>query len=265
MIQNNATYHAKKKWGQHFLVDTAVIANILAHINPRPSDNIVEIGPGTGAITQLLVDKGPLLHAIEVDAELALILTQTYAGQEKVTIHNADILQFDFTKILQQQSKLRIVGNLPYNIGSQIIMYLVTYAAHIQDMIFMLQQEVVNALVAQPGVKAYSRLSVMAQYNYKTSKLFDIAPDAFTPAPAVISSMIKLTPYTPAITAINYKHFTMLVKTSFMQRRKTLKNNLKKIMCPDDFATLQIDSSLRAEMIGLKDYIAISNYLQTKQ
>ncbi|MBS0357945.1 MAG: 16S rRNA (adenine(1518)-N(6)/adenine(1519)-N(6))-dimethyltransferase RsmA [Proteobacteria bacterium] len=250
----------RKRFGQNFLVDPNIIRQIIQAIDPKPDDAIVEIGPGLGALTQVLLPMTKHLTVIELDRDLISPLRMACVDLGELIIHQADALKFDFSTLETSNKKLRIVGNLPYNISTALIFHLLTFQSLIKDMHFMLQQEVVERLAAAPGSKAYGRLSVMVQYHCQVEPLFQVPPTAFRPAPKVYSAIVRLTPYeTPPYHAENPELFAKIVNQAFQQRRKTLRNCLKGIVPIKCLEDLGIDPQLRPEQLSLKNYVEISN------
>lgn len=259
-------HKARKRFGQNFLHDAGIIERIVNSIGPKPGQHIVEIGPGRGAITELLLDatEGEL-DVVELDRDLIPILKAQFFRHENLRIHEADALQFDFATLLKNDEPMRLVGNLPYNISTPLMFHLLSYADRIKDMHFMLQKEVVQRLCAAPGDSAYGRLGIMMQYHCEARYLFTVPPGAFTPAPKVDSAIVRLTPRKQRKRdAIDYAMFERVVKTSFAQRRKTLKNNLKGLATDDDFAELNIKPSERAENIAIDDFVRLANHLHER-
>ena len=255
-------HRARKRFGQHFLTDPAVIDAIVRSIHATRDDVVVEIGPGQGAITTLLSRQAGHLHAIELDRDLAADLRRRYDNDAAVTIHEADALSFDFSALGEG---LRIVGNLPYNISTPLLFHLLKHRDHIVDMHFMLQKEVVNRMAAKPGSKAYGRLGIMLGCHLSVEPLFDVDRLAFDPPPDVTSAVVRLDPLPPGTYAIDDEAFmSTLVATAFMQRRKTLRNSLKKLAGREDFEAAGIDAGLRPEQISIADYVALSNHLYRK-
>ncbi len=250
----------RKRFGQHFLQDTGIIQHIVNVIAPHPGQHLVEIGPGLGALTLPILKHIGHLDVIELDRDLIPSLETRCANQGTLTVYQADALKFDFAQLVQDSQPLRVIGNLPYNISTPIIFHLLQFAAHISDMHFMLQKEVVDRMAAKPNDDAYGRLSVMVQYQCEVTALFDVPPDAFHPPPKVDSSIVRLTPYQKIpYLADNYEHFENLVKQAFGQRRKTLRNSLRKIITDKDWEQIHINSTLRAEELSVADYVALSN------
>jgi 16S rRNA (adenine1518-N6/adenine1519-N6)-dimethyltransferase len=251
-------HEAKKRFGQNFLVDQNIIADIIRAIRPEPDDNMVEIGPGLGALTRPLLKLLNKLHVVEIDRDIIARLKTDYP-QDKIVIHEGDALKFDFGML---DAALRIVGNLPYNISSPLLFHFSDYAARITDMHFMLQNEVVERMVAEPSTPEYGRLSVMLQYRFYMEKLIDVPPQSFRPAPKVDSAIVRMIPI-PAdkITVQDEALFAKVVLTAFGQRRKTLRNTLKSHMAESDFASLGIDPQLRAENLGVVEFASITKLL----
>jgi 16S rRNA (adenine1518-N6/adenine1519-N6)-dimethyltransferase len=255
-------HRARKRFGQHFLTDPGVIDAIIRAVHPTEDDVIVEIGPGQGAITDALARNAGHLHAIELDRDLVVRLRRKYADYPHVTVHEADALEFDFTKL---GKGIRIVGNLPYNISTPLLFHLLRYREHILDMHFMLQKEVVDRMAAEPGSKAYGRLGIMLGCYLHIESLFDVDRASFDPPPEVTSAVVRLDPLSPGTFDIeDQAGLSTLVATAFMQRRKTLRNALKKEVAASDFEAIGIDASLRPEQIPIADYVRLSNHLRKK-
>ncbi|BBI98414.1 ribosomal RNA small subunit methyltransferase A [Ferrigenium kumadai] len=257
-----SSHKAKKQFGQNFLVDQQIIADIVAAIRPEPDDNMVEIGPGLGALTRPLLKRLNHLHVVEIDRDIIARLEHDYpqgdAGR-KLTIHAGDALAFDFATL---PAPLRIVGNLPYNISSPLLFHFAAYAERVTDMHFMLQNEVVERMVAEPSTPAYGRLSVMLQYRFYMEKLLDVPPESFRPAPKVDSAIVRMIPLPAAEIAVrNEKLFAEVVGAAFGQRRKTLRNTLRGHLAAEDFAQLGIDAQLRAENLSVVEFARIANHL----
>ncbi len=254
-------YKTKKRFGQHFLHDLSVIQKLIYEINPKPTDRIIEIGPGLGALTFPLLDKLNSLDVVEIDRDIIAKLKQK--NNPKLHIHGVDALQFDFTTLVNNENTIRIVGNLPYNISTPLIFHLLESKNIITDMHFMLQNEVVKRITAEPGSKTYGRLSVMVQYHYQTEYLFFVGPESFSPPPKVDSAILRLSPWkTPPYIAKDEQQFSQIVTQAFSMRRKTLRNNLKKIIDSSQIEDLGIDSSLRAENLTVEEFVSISNSIQ---
>lgn len=248
----------RKRFGQNFLQDQGVIQDIVRAVDPRRGDNLVEIGPGLGAITRPLMDHVKPLVVVEIDRDIVARLQKSHSP-EQLIIHNVDALQFDFGSLGQ---RMRLVGNLPYNISTPLLFHLASFHTQIHDMHFMLQKEVVERMVAEPGTGDFGRLSVMLQYRYVMEKLIDVPPESFDPPPKVNSAVVRLIPWaqTPLV-ATDERHFADLVARAFMQRRKTLRNVLKDRVSDAVFEAVGIDSSVRPENVGVVDYVRLSNHL----
>ncbi len=249
---------ARKRFGQNFLVDSGIIGAIVSAINPARTDVVVEIGPGLGAITVPLLERVDHLHVVEIDRDLIARLKKQHAPA-RMSIHEGDALVFDFSVIGRD---LRLVGNLPYNISTPLLFHLADYGPLVRDMHFMLQKEVVERMVAEPGCADYGRLSVMLQYRFWLEWLIDVPPESFDPAPKVDSAVVRLIPRDPALMmAKDTAKFSTIVRSAFAQRRKMLRNNLKGILDDDGFAALDIAKTLRPEELSVDDYVRIANYL----
>ncbi|MDP2430806.1 MAG: 16S rRNA (adenine(1518)-N(6)/adenine(1519)-N(6))-dimethyltransferase RsmA [Pseudomonadota bacterium] len=249
---------AKKSLGQHFLVDNHYIARIVAAIRPEAGDTMVEIGPGLGALTRPLLDKLAHLHVVEFDRDMVARLREEFPG-ERLTIHQADALDFDFT---QFGDDLRVVGNLPYNISSPLLFHLADSAAQIRDMCFMLQKEVVDRMAAAPDTADYGRLSVMLQARFRVEKKFVVPPGAFRPPPKVDSAIVRLIPLPPeAVPYRDARVFADVVGRAFGQRRKTLRNTLKGLVDAALFEELGIDPIRRGETLSVDEFARLANRL----
>ena len=251
-------YIAKKKFGQNFLKDAAIIHSIIQSINPLLNDLLIEIGPGLGALTKPLLEKTNRLLAIELDRDIVSWMENEYS-KKNITIFNEDVLNFNFNQFDQ---KIRIVGNLPYNISTPILFKCIDNILNIKDLHFMLQKEVVDRMVAIPSSPEYGRLSVMLQYYFAMEHLVDVPKESFEPEPKVESSFVRLIPYEqyPFI-ANNIEQFARIVKEAFSQRRKTIRNTLKSFISENDFEKIGINPRLRAENLSVSDFVKISNYL----
>lgn len=251
-------HRPRKRFGQHFLHDRIVIDRIIAAIDPKPGELLIEVGPGTGALTLPLLHRLGILHVLEVDRDLARNLTKRCQGLGELHMHCQDALTFNFCQI--SDSELRVVGNLPYNISTPFIFHLLDYLHCIKDMLFMLQKEVVERLNAGPGNKIYGRLSVMVQTRCRVEKLFTVGAGAFTPAPKVESAIVRLIPHERPVAEItDHDIFANVVKKSFMQRRKTLRNALKELLTEKQIRSLGIDPGNRAERLTINDFAALAN------
>ena len=246
----------RRRFGQNFLVDRSVIARIVEAIDPQPTDNLVEIGPGLGALTVPLLERVRRLQVVELDRDLAARLRTSYPP-ERLIIYEGDALRFDFSALA---APLRVVGNLPYNISTPLLFHMVTYAGHFTDLHFMLQREVVERMVAAPSTSAYGRLSVMLQYRFRMQKLLRVPASAFRPAPKVASALVRLVPLLrPEVAARDESLFAKTVTRSFSHRRKTLRNALLGLVTGADLEAAGVDPGLRAENLSVAAFVAISN------
>lgn len=256
MLAPLAGHTPRKRFGQNFLVDPGVIDAILAAIDPRPQDVLVEIGPGLGALTEPLLARLAHLHVIEIDRDLIERLKKRHAP-ERLSIHAGDALAFDFASL---GANLRVVGNLPYNISTPLLFHLAAHAEHLRDMHFMLQKEVVERMVAAPGESAYGRLSVMLQYRFALEWLIDVPPESFDPPPKVQSAVVRLVPKPKAaLTARDPERFAQIVTAAFSQRRKMLRNTLKDLFGEAELESLGIPPTARAEALSLTDFVRLAN------
>lgn len=290
------SHKARKKFGQNFLVDAQIIANIIQCIQPKADDHMVEIGPGLGAMTRPLLKHVKKLHVIEIDRDLIARLEHDYPQNNlpqnnlpqnhysatgataalpshappiihppliihpRLIIHSGDALEFDFATL---PAPLRIVGNLPYNISSPLLFHFAEYAERIQDMHFMLQDEVVERMVAASSTPAYGRLSVMLQYRFRMEKLMDVPPASFRPAPAVNSAIVCMIPLPPSEILVQDEIlFAQIVAAAFGQRRKTLRNTLKNYLTEAGLEQLKINPQLRAENLGVKEFARIAAFVK---
>ena len=253
----------RKRFGQNFLHDHTIIDNILSSIQAKPDEHWVEIGPGQGALTEPLLKQGLRLDVVELDRDLVMLLREKYRQYNKLQIYSDDALTFDFSALAKANEKLRIIGNLPYNISTPLMFHLLDNAHCIEDMHFMLQKEVVDRICATPGSKKYGRLSVMMQYYCATEWLFDVPPESFDPVPKVMSAMVRLAPHQqPPVEVNDMVKFNKVVTQAFSQRRKTLRNSLKKFIDADAIIALNIDPALRAEALSLNEFAKLSNQIQ---
>ncbi|MCZ6500643.1 MAG: 16S rRNA (adenine(1518)-N(6)/adenine(1519)-N(6))-dimethyltransferase RsmA [Gammaproteobacteria bacterium] len=249
----------RKRFGQHFLHDPAVIERIVRAIDPRPGDTIIEIGPGHGAITLPLLQKHGTLEAVELDRNLVPLLREKATGHGELLIHEADALKFDFRQRKQAGSKLKIVGNLPYNVSTPLLFHLLGQIDCISAMYFMLQKEVVDRMAASPGNKRYGRLTVMLAVAVRVEKLFTIGTGAFKPPPAVESAFCTLTPWPqPPFEVSDSERFRRLVTQAFSARRKTLRNALKGMVTVQQINGLGIDPGLRPENLSPAQFAALA-------
>jgi 16S rRNA (adenine1518-N6/adenine1519-N6)-dimethyltransferase len=249
---------ARRRFGQHFLVDRHYIERIVAALDPRPDDNVVEIGPGLGALTGPLLERVSRLTVIEIDRDLAARLAAEHPA-ERLTIYTADALVFDFGSL---GPDLRVIGNLPYNISSPLLFHLAQYDAAVRDITVMLQKEVVERMAAAPATAEYGRLSVMLQARFRIERLFRVSAGAFRPAPKVDSAVARLTPLRDARPSLaDEALFARIVTAAFGQRRKTLRNALKTLAGEGDLERAGIAPSARGETLSVADFVRLANAL----
>ena len=251
---------AKKALGQHFLHESAYIERIVDAVDPRAGDRVVEIGPGQGALTLPLLRRHGALTVVEFDRDLIAPLTRAAEGAGKLEVIHRDVLEVDFTALAGDGPPLRVVGNLPYNISSPILFHMLDHSPAIADMHFMLQKEVVDRMAAEPGSKAYGRLSVMLQAGCVVVPLFEVPPEAFRPPPKVDSAVVRLAPRPPGEAGINDQaRFAAVVRAAFGQRRKTLRNALSGLCGPEEFDAAGIDPGTRAERLSVGEFVRLAN------
>ncbi len=251
----------RKRFGQNFLHDPGVIARIIKAINPLPDDRIIEIGPGLGALTDPLLDQVKLLQVIELDRDLGGALKNRYA-EDRCLVHIADALKFDFSSLTNTPQSLRIIGNLPYNISTPVMFHLLNQHAWIKDMHFMLQKEVVDRMIAQPGSRDYGRLSIMLQIHCRCESLFQVGPGAFRPAPKVESAVVRLIPHEHTLVdGPILKTLDKIVRRMFSSRRKTIRNGLRGLLEPEDIEHCAVDPGQRPEQLHLDQFIRLATHL----
>lgn len=252
----------RKSLGQHFLHQEAVIERILRHFASKPDDIVVEIGPGRGALTWSLLKSVRHLHVVELDDALAAYWRSAAREHGNLSVHHADALEFDYRDIAGA-GRLRVIGNLPYNISSPLLFRLLDQSHCIRDLCLMLQKEVVDRLCAAPGTKDYGRLSVMVQQRCAVRRLFNVSRGAFTPPPKVESAVVELMPWeTPPAPIKDPALYAEVVKRAFGQRRKTLRNALAGLLDESDFAACGIDPTQRAERLSVADFARIAQRLR---
>jgi 16S rRNA (adenine1518-N6/adenine1519-N6)-dimethyltransferase len=252
---------ARKRFGQNFLHDDHVLSSITESINPRAGDAMVEIGPGLAAMTDQLLRSLPHMHVVELDRDLVARLEKKYP-REKLTIHSGDALKFDFGTIpVPEGQKLRVVGNLPYNISSPLLFHLAEFAPQVQDQHFMLQKEVVERMVAEPGSKVYGRLSVMLQWRYHMDLLFVVPPEAFDPPPKVDSAIVRMIPVAKPLPC-DRETLEAVVQKAFSQRRKVIRNCLSGMFTEEQIRAAGVDPTARPETVALEGYVALANLLK---
>ncbi len=251
---------ARRRFGQHFLTDSTILEKIVRAISPQRSQDVLEIGPGTGALTEVLLQHLDHLTAVELDRDLAALLEQKYPAG-KLTVIQKDILRFDLATMPSRQTGkelIRIVGNLPYNISTPLIFHLLDSVELVQDMIFMVQKEVALRLCAGAGDRNFGRLSVMSSLELDCEYLFDVGPESFSPPPKVDSAVIRLVPVATRPAVKDRHRLDMIVKQAFSQRRKTLRNSLSGLVTAEQFSKAGIDSTLRAEKIDTAGFVRLA-------
>ncbi len=255
-------HQAKKRFGQNFLHNDAIISKIVDAINPEPDENLVEIGPGLGALTEPVIERAGKLSVIELDRDLAERLRHHPFLAPHLTLYQTDALKFNFAELASATQPLRIFGNLPYNISTPLIFHLLTFNNVVKDMHFMLQKEVVERMAAAPNCKAYGRLSIMTQYQCQVIPVMEIGPEAFKPAPKVDSAIVRLIPHKKISHPVkDIASLNKVCLAAFNQRRKTIRNSFKKLLDVKQLENLNIDPSIRPENLTLDEYINIANFL----
>jgi 16S rRNA (adenine1518-N6/adenine1519-N6)-dimethyltransferase len=256
---NPAPHRARKRFGQHFLHDPGVIARIVAAIDPQPGERLVEIGPGLGALTLPLLERAGRLEVVELDRDVIPRLAERARGHGELVIHEADALEFDFAALAGPGPRLRLCGNLPYNISTPLLFHLLESQAAIEDMHFMLQKEVVARMAASPGSKVYGRLTVMLAVHCSVERLFDVGPGAFRPPPRVDSAVVRLVPHASApFPVADPVRFAAVVSAAFGQRRKTLRNALGGLVDPAGFTAAGVDPGRRAETLAPREFALLA-------
>lgn len=246
---------ARKRFGQHFLHDPGVLARIVAAIDPKPGERVVEIGPGRGALTLPLLERCRRLDVIEIDRDLVPLLRERAAGAGELVVHEADALEFDLAALCGSGPKLRVCGNLPYNISTPLLFHLLESRTSIADMHFMLQKEVVDRIVAAPGGKAYGRLTVMLAAACESTALMRVGRGAFQPPPAVDSAFVRLVPRAGAPFPMpDPERFARVVAAAFSMRRKTLRNSLRGLVDAAQFASADVDPGRRPETLAPAEF-----------
>lgn len=262
---------ARKRFGQHFLHDPGVLQKIVNAISPGPADHLVEIGPGRGALTHALLEDWPgiadgtaggaTLDLIEIDRDLAPVLRDALAGNPRITLHEADALDFDFASLASERGgRLRVVGNLPYNISTPLLFHLLESAPAIEDMHVMLQREVVERIAAAPGSGDYGRLTVMLAPWVEAEALFDVGPGAFQPPPRVWSAVVRLRVRRQPAFPVS-PHFAAVVAAAFSHRRKTIRNALRELVTPEQIAASGVDLGARPETLSPDSFNRLAHAL----
>jgi len=253
-------HRPRRRFGQHFLVDPNIVARLVAALAPQPGERIVEIGPGTGALSDILATRlvpPSELYLIELDRDLAAVLAERYRHHAHIRVEQADALDYDFTALAAGRP-LRLIGNLPYNISTPLLFHFFAAGGAFRDLTLMVQREVAARLLAAPGNRVYGRLSVMGQYHCTGEHLFDVPATAFRPPPKVLSSVIRLIPRPPRLAgAAEYERFATLVKTAFNQRRKTLRNCLAPLLDAEAIRAAGLDPQSRPEILAVEDFLRL--------
>lgn len=249
----------RKRFGQNFLKDGVYLQRMISGMNPERDETWIEIGPGQGALTELLLPRVKKLYAVEIDRDLIQILQNRFQTQTHFFLKSDDVLKVNFAAWCDEAKSIRVVGNLPYNISTPLLFHLIPFKSLFKDLYFMLQREVALRLAAPVGDKVYGRLSVMLQYYFKISVLWTVPPEAFYPSPKVFSAVVKLEPYaTPPAGECDLKIFSDIVRDAFGQRRKTLRNSLKNWLTEEDWLTLPISPQKRAEELSVQDFVSLA-------
>jgi 16S rRNA (adenine1518-N6/adenine1519-N6)-dimethyltransferase len=255
---------ARKRFGQHFLTDEGVLHNIAAAVGLRASDRVMEIGPGHGALTDALIGQSSVYRAVEIDRDLVPFLSARHPSLELIT---GDILRVDLREILDEGQPWRVLGNLPYNISSPLLAVLTNFISdhpgRIADMHFMLQREMAERLSAQPGSKAWGRLSVMVQLQFSVEHVFDVAPESFSPPPKVWSSIVRLIPAGDALLDVDIKTLERVLRLAFSGRRKRLSNSLKTLNI--DWSQTTLDPGLRADNVSATEYVSLARIVRADE
>lgn len=252
---DSTAHRARKRFGQHFLTDTNIIDKLIRCINPVHDERFVEIGPGLGALTCPMLQHVDQLDVIELDRDVIPKLVRNCGDAEGLRVHESDILKFDMSSLVTDD-RLRVIGNLPYNISTAVLFHLLDHRELIIDMHFMLQKEVVDRIAARAGSKDYGRLSVMLQTWFDADSLFDVAPGCFSPPPKVQSAIVRLVPMTRySERVLDANNYADLVRQAFSQRRKTLRNTLRQTCEPRHFEAAGVDPGARAETLRIDDFL----------
>lgn len=255
-----AVARARKRFGQHFLRDQSVVRRIVDAIAPQPGELIVEIGPGRGALTFPLLARGCELHAIEIDRDLAADLRACTPHHHNLIVHEADALRIDLAHIAPPPRRLRVAGNLPYNISTPLLFRLLASFPRITDMHLMLQREVVDRMVSEPGSRAYGRLSVMVQLDCDVERIIEVGRGAFTPAPRVDSTVVRLRPRAKfALDRASRDRFDDIVRSCFSKRRKTLRNALRGLCTEPTIVAADLDPRTRPEMLAVEEFVRLTH------
>jgi len=252
--------YPKKRWGQNFLIDPNILRKIVRTIDPKPGDTIIEIGAGKGALTQFLLDSKATIHAFEIDSELIPELKKQFSSQSNFFLHHIDALTLDFISIAPKKLKIRVVGNIPYNITSPLLFKIFKYSEIIDDVHFLVQREIARRLCAVPKTKEYGILSVITQFYGSTSIAFDVSPKVFRPIPEVYSSLVSIK-IQPVIDNSEFRqNYHTVVRTAFGKRRKTLRNSLSDLLI-NKSGDSPIDLGRRAESLNIEEFINLTKWL----
>ena len=257
---NVSPHRTKKRFGQHFLVDQAIIDQIVALIAPGQGQKIVEIGPGEGVLTEHLIASGAAIIAVEIDRDLIAKLNQRYQDRANFKLINADILKTDIPTFISN-GPVHVVGNLPYNISTPLLLHLFTALEHISEMTFMLQTEVVERMCALPGSHDFGRLSILTQTHCRAEKVLAVPPSAFAPQPKVDSAVVKLMPLPSRLPPQVATQLAMVTQAAFSQRRKKIKSGLKKLCSVTELTDIGIDPDARPDMLSVETYVAVARHL----
>lgn len=259
----NNNYKTKKKFGQHFLNSFAVLDSVSKAADISNEDILLEIGPGLGVLTDYIIDNAKVLHCVEIDKDLIKILQDKYSDKKNLKIHESDILNFDINNVINTSAnKIKIIGNLPYNISTPILFWCVKNYELINSMVFMMQYEVVNRIVAKPNSKAYGKLGVILNFWFSPEFVCEVPPESFDPPPKVNSAVVKLIPKEVSLGDKKlFNIFDNVVSKAFEQRRKTISNSLKNIISKEDLLKININPQLRAENLSLDEFKSIAKFL----
>jgi 16S rRNA (adenine1518-N6/adenine1519-N6)-dimethyltransferase len=251
---------ARKRFGQHFLHDRGVLDRIVGELAPQPDQALLEIGPGRGALTEKLLGRTRTLDAVEIDRDLAALLRNRFGQFPGFQLHESDALEFDLAGLAATRGRLRVIGNLPYNISTPLLFHVAAAHEHIEDLHVMLQKEVIDRIVASPNTGEYGRLTVMLAPWFEAKHLFDVGPGAFTPPPRVWSAVARLTvrrePAFPVPRA-----YARTVSAAFSQRRKTLRNALRSLLDVEAIVAAGVDPSLRPETLSPAQFAALAAHV----
>ena len=252
-------HRARRRFGQHFLTDETVLDRMVGEVAPRPGERLLEIGPGTGALTGRLLESVGVLTAVEIDRDLVGALRSRFPA---LALVQGDVLRIDLESLIGQGPPWRIVGNLPYNISTPLLVKLLAHSPYVRDMHFLLQKEVVDRLCAEPGTKAWGRLSVAMQYRCEVIALFDVPPVHFRPRPKVHSTFVRILPKPTLAPLADPAALDTILRFAFSGRRKTLRNALKPLEL--DWRQVPVDAGARPDQIGVEAYLLLANHLTAR-